>query len=171
MKSVYTSFLKTETRWHAWQVLNNISHCCYLSLSLSLYGEKMPTKVAFFFSCQPVHFSLTRIQMITLIFRKSVLDGSLWKLNKEAFSFCQGRPASEPIRIVFEKGLHNNVISFILVEFLTFTTYPLKIETEATEKRLTHFKGKQDTYWVTHSHIKDIVKDYRDNGESEKRTA
>ena len=30
MKSVYTSFLKTETRWHAWQVLNKISQSRYL---------------------------------------------------------------------------------------------------------------------------------------------
>ena len=108
--------------------------------------------------------------MITLIFQKSVLDGSLWKLNKKAFSFCQGQPAIEPIRIVFEKGLHNNVISFVLMDFLTFTTSPLKIETEATEKRLAHFKGKQDTHFIGTPHIKDIVKEARDNGESENRT-
>lgn len=102
--------------------------------------------------------------MITLIFRKSVLDGSLWKLNKKALRFCQDRPALEPIRIVFEKGLDRSVISFILVDFLTFTTCPLKIETEATEKLLAHFKGKQDTYWVAPTQIIDILDDALANG-------
>ena len=106
--------------------------------------------------------------MITLIFTKSALDRSLWRLNKKVLNFCQGRPVREPIRIVFEKGLHKSIISFILVDFLALTTCPLKIETEATEKRLAHFKGKQDTCLIGKSHLKDILNEDLANGGSEK---
>ena len=95
--------------------------------------------------------------MITLIFTKSALDRSLWKLNEKALNFCQARPAREPIHIVFEEGLHNSVIKFILVDFLTFLTCPLKIETEATEKQIDSYKGKQDTCLIGQTHIKNIV--------------